>query len=149
MKSTMKGFLTVAFLLVMAFSVNAQSRKAADKTEDKANIENYQGRKGTDKPEDKADIETHRMKEKLDLSDKQAEKVKKINLEYAQKLEKARQEKDGDREQMQNMTAKIHQEKADKMKAVLSKEQYQKFEKMHSDKEGKRPERKGKASSRK
>jgi Spy/CpxP family protein refolding chaperone len=126
MKTTMKMFLAAALFLMMGLSVNAQSRKAPDRSENRP------------------DKETADLVKELDLSDKQAAQVKKIHQDFGEKMEKARKNNDGDREDMREHMAKMEKEKNAEMKTVLSKEQYKKYEELHAEK---RKQAKGKAPS--
>lgn len=126
MKTTMKMFLAAALFLMMGLSVNAQSRKAPDRSENRP------------------DKETAELVKELDLSDKQAAQVKKIHQDFGEKMEKARKNNDGDREDMREHMAKMEKEKNAEMKTVLSKEQYKKYEELHAEK---RKQAKGKAPS--
>ncbi|PHN04993.1 hypothetical protein [Flavilitoribacter nigricans] len=116
MKSTKKVILAATLFLMMGLSVSAQSRKAAER------------------PRLDPEKETTQLVEKLDLSQKQADKVKKINQDFAKKMEQARTAKEDGRPASRETMAQLHREKTDKMKAVLSKKQYEAYEKVYAEK---------------
>lgn len=68
------------------------------------------------------EVHQRRMREELKLNDQQAEEVRKIFEEARPQLEALRQQR-----------KEIHDKMREKLKAVLTPEQQQKFEKMHEE----------------
>jgi len=116
MKSKMKiKILTVAILLVFAISANAQ--RGGD------------GR-GMD-PAQRAEMQTKMMVDSLSLSTKQGEKVKEINLKYANKQKEARSANaDGDWEKMRAAMEALRTEQSAELKTVLTQEQFDHWQKI-------------------
>ncbi len=94
-------------------------------------------------PEDFAKRQTAQLKEELDLNKEQEEKVYDLNLESVKKMNKLRDERqsgggfDGMREKM----TEIREEQNKKMKEILSKKQWTKFEKFQEERRGRMRER--------
>ena len=83
-------------------------------------------------PEKMAEKQAAHMTEKLSLDEEQAEKVKAINLKYAE-LAKANQEKvKAERETMRAERQKTQEAKKAELKEVLTEEQFAEMEKMHA-----------------
>ena len=81
--------------------------------------------KGTT-PEERAEAQTLMMKEQLALSDDTLEKVRAINLKYAQKMDPTIQGSNGP--MMKGLEARnLQQQKEGELKTVLSPEQYKKY----------------------
>lgn len=78
-------------------------------------------------PEQRAEQQTVQMKEKLALSDAQAEKVKEINLKYANKAKEAREKADGDWEAMRGTMGALRDEQDKELQTVMTQEQWQKW----------------------
>jgi len=79
-------------------------------------------------PEEMAKRNTAMMKDSLDLTSDQLTKVEAINLEAAAKMNKAFEEASGDRESMRATMGKLNEETNDKLKVVLTEEQWNKYE---------------------
>lgn len=130
MKITFK-ILALTFLLCAAF-LNAEAQRG-DWNSD---------------PEQRAEQQTARMKEQLSLSDKQAEKVKAINLKYANKMKETRDANTGDDWQaMRETIMKLRQEQDEELKGVLTTEQFENWQKIREEQRqqrGSRGERSGK-----
>lgn len=126
MKLSSKIFTTIALILAISFSANAQrgERKAQD-------------------PEKRAAKQTAQMIEKLALSEDQATKVQEINLAYAIKMKEARENNKESREAMKEMRKEMDSAKNAELKAVLTQEQFQTLETM----EKQRKPRRGKGKS--
>lgn len=85
-------------------------------------------------PEQRAEQQTTVMKDSLSLSTKQLEKVKEINLKYANKMKAARDaNQEADREQMRATMDTIHSEHNAELKTVLTKEQYDQWLKVQEN----------------
>ncbi len=96
-------------------------------------------------PEERAEKQTTTMTEKLSLSAKQAEKVKEINLKYANKMKEARAANtDGDWSAMRETMGKLRQEQDAELKTVLTKEQAETWTKFQEEQRSQRGPRDGK-----
>lgn len=76
-------------------------------------------------PEERANYQTNWMKENLDLSDEQSQKVAALNLVYANKMEKVKT-LSGNKEKFERAKA-IQAEKDKKISEILNKKQYEKY----------------------
>jgi hypothetical protein len=74
-------------------------------------------------PEERAQMQTEWMKEKLQLNDSQLVKIEVLNLEYALKMEKVKGV-DGNLSKLK-AARKTSEEKDEKLKKLLSEEQFQ------------------------
>jgi hypothetical protein len=82
-------------------------------------------------PVQRAEMQTKLMIDSLSLSTKQGEKVKGINLKYANKMKEARAANtDGDWEKMRATMDAIRTEQNAELKAVLTQEQYDRWQKI-------------------
>ncbi len=84
-------------------------------------------------PEEMANAQTERMKTDLALDEAQTEQVSALNLKYAQKQAAAREEAAGDREAMRATMGSLREEKNKELKAILTAEQYQKWETIQAE----------------
>jgi len=104
-----------ALLLFLAISANAQ--RGGD------------GR-GMD-PAQRAEMQTKMMVDSLSLSTKQGEKVKEINLKYANKQKEVRSANaDGDWEKMRVVMDALRTEQSAELKTVLTQEQFDHWKKI-------------------
>jgi len=88
-------------------------------------------------PEARAEQQAKRMQQDLELSDEQYEEVKAINLMAAKNMQETRQNSQGDREAMRAAMQEIRKETETQFQAILSPEQWTKFETMQAErKEG-------------
>ena len=94
------------------------------------------GRRGGD-PKERANQQTDRMIESLDLSAAQGEKIRALNLEYADKMVVARKEamESGDRASMRTTMQTIRKEQNEKMKKYLTAEQVTKWEEILAERQ--------------
>jgi len=76
-------------------------------------------------PEERAKIQTEWMKQNLNLSDEQFEKVEPLNLEYALKMEEVKSI-DGKLSKIKKAKS-LSDEKDSKLKTILSEEQFEKY----------------------
>ncbi|MCB0521520.1 MAG: DUF4890 domain-containing protein [Lewinellaceae bacterium] len=99
-------------------------------------------------PVQRAEKQTMTMKEKLSLSEKQTEKVREINLKYANKMKETRAaNQDGDRSAMRETMTKLRQDQDAELKGVMTSEQFEIWTKMREEKPKQRSpkdDRKGK-----
>ncbi len=106
--------LTAALLLLLALSTKAQRGDG----------------RGMD-PAQRAEMQTKMMVDSLSLSTKQGEKVKEINLKYANKQKEARSANaDGDWEKMRATMEALRTEQSAELKTVLTQEQYDRWQKI-------------------
>lgn len=89
-------------------------------------------------PETRATQKTERMKQDLGLTDKQAEKIKEINLKYAQKADENRNAQAAEREKKRAERDAVQAEHQKEIENVLTKEQREKWTQIRKE----RPERK-------
>lgn len=75
-------------------------------------------------------MQSNLMRDSLGLSDAQYEKVKEINLEYANKAEQLRQDAEGDWGTMREQMTSLRQQQNEALRAVLTTEQYEKWLKL-------------------
>ncbi len=92
-------------------------------------------------PEQRAEQQTLAMKEQLTLSEAQETKVREINLKYAQQLREARQKTEGDWEAMRAQMMSIRQAHDEALQAVLTQEQWKKWETYRGQMRGTRENR--------
>jgi len=97
-------------------------------------------------PEEMAKRNTAMMKDSLDLTSDQLTKVEAINLEAATKMNKAFEEASGDRESMRATMGKLNEETNDKLKVVLTEEQWNKYEIIAEQRRKQMRERRGGAN---
>jgi Spy/CpxP family protein refolding chaperone len=96
-------------------------------------------------PEARAKKVTEKMKTELSLSDDQYTKVYDINLKYGGKMHDLRKQ-DGDRQSKMNEIRDLNKAKNDELKAVLSKEQMDKYQEMKKDARHKMRDRRKKSA---
>ena len=94
-------------------------------------------------PEQQAEKQTEMMTEKLALSPEQAQKIKDINLKYADKHKAQRDETQGEREKNRTAMQQLQDERKAAVNAVLNKDQQAKFEQMRPEKGQGRPGKMG------
>jgi len=94
-------------------------------------------------PEDFAKRQTAQLKEELDLNKEQEEKVYDLNLESIKKMNKLREERQsgGGFEGMREKMTEIREEQNKKMKEILSKKQWTKYEKLQEERRGRMRDR--------
>ena len=79
-------------------------------------------------PKEMAERQTNQMKESLELTAEQLPKVEVLNLKYAEKFGKARDQANGDRESMRSTMMEMMKEKDVELKKILTADQWTKFE---------------------
>lgn len=137
--------LVILALALITFQANAQDNKKEKRQENKK--ERLEQRQNLD-PQDMAQLQTKKMTLHLDLTEAQQQKVMALNLENAKKrkenFDKRLAEKDNKErvkptkeEKLERMNAKLDAKIAakKKMKAILTAEQYTKWEKSLSKRE--------------
>lgn len=111
------ALLAISLITVFAATVKAQDTKELLKEST---------------PEQRAKMQTTMMKAKLNLDSAQVTKVQAINLKSAQKLDPILKS-DGRKLKMLREVLSIQKEKDADLKAVLSDEQYKRYEKMKDE----------------
>ena len=98
-------------------------------------------------PKERANQQSDRMIKELDLSTAQGEKIKALNLEYAEKTQAAREEARaaGDRASMRETMKALRTEQNEKLKKYMTAEQVEKWEKILAERPNSR-NRKGKGN---
>lgn len=118
----MKKITTLLFLFVISVSVSFA-----------------QGQRGEPKdPKAVAQEQTQMMKEKLNLTEEQEALILKLNEEFAMKRNNLRAENKENREQMRLAMKTTFQDQDQKMKEILTKEQYAAFKEMRSERNRRR-----------
>lgn len=142
----MKKLFLIALALV-TIQVSAQNKKQGDKKGDR--MENRQGMKDFT-PEEMAQLQTKKMTLDLDLTASQQKKIEKLNLEKATdrkakmearqaKMKAGKGEKPSKEERLAMMNERLDKqmETKKKMKQILNDDQFEKWEKTMSRKQGK------------
>lgn len=88
-------------------------------------------------PEKRAQVQTDKMKTNLTLSDDQYKKIYDINLKYAKKRQESMQAGDDRRAKMKEMKVS-NDDKNNELKAVLSEDQFTKYQEMQKEMKAKR-----------
>lgn len=94
-------------------------------------------------PAQMADKQTERLAKQVTLTDKQLDKVKAVNLEYANKLVALKGQTSEDREQNRTAHKALRAEQEAAINKVLTKEQVAELEAHKAEMKAKRGERKG------
>lgn len=97
-------------------------------------------------PEQRAERQTAQMKTQLTLTAEQEKSVAAINLKYAQEAQKMMTS--GDRGGMMKQARETMDAKDGELKAVLSKDQYQQYEKMRDEQRNRMREGRGPRNNR-
>lgn len=106
-------FVMMSLLIAASIAANAQ-----------------QGRRGGD-PIQRAEMQSQMMVDSLVLSTAQAEKVKEINLRYAQKQQEVRSNTpEGEWDKMRAASQALREEQKAEFKTILTKDQYARWEKI-------------------
>ena len=141
----MKNLFMIAIALV-TLNATAQERKSDAQKE---NVKERMEMRKSLTPQERADLQTKKMTLKLDLTASQQAEVNKMFLQdantrkikmeqYKAKKQAATAEKPSKEDylKMQNERLDHQIEMMKKMKAILNADQYQKFEKMQEEKQG-------------
>lgn len=141
MNLTKKIFFTLVFACLTILTIQAQPARGEG------------GRRGGD-PTERANRQSEKMIEDLDLSTAQGEKIKAVNLEYAEKMQTMRteaRESDAGREGMREKMKALFADQQKALKKYLTAEQAEKWEKIQADRpaRGPREGRKGKGKGKK
>lgn len=104
----MKRIFVVGFMLMFAFVVAAQERGRGMSEEDRA--KRYE-----------------QLKTDLGLNDQQVDSLKAIDTAFFTKMREQREKSGGDRDAMRADMQKMNEERNERVKAILSEEQYKKY----------------------
>ena len=121
----MKKIFMVACMLTFAFMISAQGGQGGGGQRQGGG----QGGGFQQSPERIAQNQ-ERMKTELKLNDKQFADYKKIDEEMRKKQADVRQNAAGDREKMQAENLKLRTEQNEKMKKILTADQFKKYEEL-------------------
>jgi len=127
----MKRMIRISFLLmaiVMVFSVSCDKIKQKTQPEQQQMGPGGMGGGNFD-PSVFVDRQMEELKEKLELSDDQEKQVREIIITSFETMRNARDEmRDGDRDAMREKMLQMREEQKQKIKAVLSEDQFVKYE---------------------
>jgi polynucleotide 5'-kinase involved in rRNA processing len=99
-------------------------------------------------PDERARIRTERMSKELELSPEQIAKVESINLKYAGKGAELRKKHEAERTQARQEGKAMREAEAAELKAVLTPDQYAKWEAKQEEMKARRMERRRGAQGR-
>lgn len=119
------GFLTMAFVMAFFMSCNQGSKSNQQPAFGPGNFD----------PQAFVDRQMEELKEGLDLSRDQEKKVREIIEAGSETMRKAREgmQDGGDREAMREKMQQMREEQNQKIKAVLSEEQFVKYEQIQQE----------------
>ncbi len=82
---------------------------------------------------DMAKRQTEMMVKSLNLDEEQEKTVEAINLKYADKFQKIREEAAGDREKMRTLRSNLVNNKNKELEKVLSEEQFERYKELEEE----------------
>ena len=142
-----KSFLIVLALAGISICSFAQANvdvDDADEPSQAVQIKNKGGEQPKKTPEERAKQQSQKMAVKLGLSEDQKEKVYKLSLLSARKMDQLRARADNEREAKKAQAKQIQEENDSALKNdVLTPEQYAKYVQMKEDQKKKMGEHKG------
>ena len=142
-----KSFLVVLALAGMSISSFAQANvdvDDADEPSQAVQIKNKGGEQPKRTPEERAKQQSQKMAVKLGLSEEQKEKVYKLSLLKARKMDQLKVRSDNDKKAKITQAQQIQEENDAALKNdVLTPEQYAKYVQIKEDQKKKRAEGKG------
>ena len=113
----MKRIFILTCLLTFAFMISAQDG---------------QRRGGFQMTPEQREANYEQMKKDLNLNDKQFAEFKKVSEEYQTKMREAREKAGGDRDKMREPMTKLREEQNNKLKTVLTADQFKKYEEIQA-----------------
>ena len=126
------SFLLMAMILV--FSVSCDKIKQKMQPEQQQMSPSGMGGPGNFDPAAFVDRQMEELKEGLQLTDDQEKQVREIIVAGFETMQKAREGmQDGDRDAMREKMQKMREEQTAKIKAVLSEEQFAKYEQIQAE----------------
>jgi len=125
------SYLVMAILMVIAMSCN----KGQQNNQQQQMGPGGMGGSGNFDPAAIVDRQMEELKEGLDLSDDQEKQVREIITAGMETMRKAREgmQEGGDRDAMREKMQQMREEQNEKIKAVLSAEQFTKYEKIQEE----------------
>lgn len=117
----MKKILIAGFMFMFAFVISAQNRERG----------NGPGGDMTKRYEE--------MKKELDLTEQQVDSIKAIDQELFTKMREQRDKNGDDREKGREEMKKMSEQKDERVKAILTEEQFTKYQKMESERRQRGP----------
>lgn len=89
-------------------------------------------------PTERAARQTERLTKALDLTPEQAERVKAVNLAFAEQMESARADRDAERNAHREEMRAANAQRQEAMEAILNPEQRAKLEALHAERKDRR-----------
>lgn len=131
----MKRFSFLIMAIVMVFSVSCNKLQKNNQQEQQQMGPGGGMGGGNFDPAAFVDRQMEELKEGLELSDDQEKQVREIILAGFETMSKAREgmQDGGDREAMREKMQQMRDEQTEKIKAVLSEEQFAKYEKIQEE----------------
>ena len=125
------SYLVMAILMVVAMSCN----KGQQNNQQQQMGPGGMGGSGNFDPEAFVDRQMEELKEGLDLTDDEEKQVREIITAGMENMRKAREgmQEGGDRDAMREKMQQMREEQNEKIKAVLSAEQFPKYEKIQEE----------------
>jgi len=125
------SFLVMAILMVVAMSCN----KGQQSNQQQQTSPGGMGGSGNFDPAAFVDRQMEELNEGLDLTDDQEKQVREIITTGMETMQKAREgmQEGGDREAMREKMQQMREEQNEKIKAVLSAEQFTQYEKIQEE----------------
>ena len=128
------SFLMIAFFMAFIMSCNQGSKNNQQQQE--MGPGGGMGGPGNFDPAAFVDRQMEELKEGLDLSDDQEKQVREILTAGSETMRKAREEMQdggGDRDAMREKMQQMREEQTEKIKAVLTEEQFTKYEQIQQE----------------
>ena len=132
----MKRISFLLMAIVMVFSVSCNKLKQNSQEQQQMGPGGGMGGPGNFDPAAFVDRQMEELKEGLELSDDQEKQVREILTAGSETMRKAREEMQdggGDREAMREKMQQMREEQTVKIKAVLSEEQFVKYEQIQQE----------------
>jgi hypothetical protein len=136
----MKQFIYLLPLLVMVITLSCNNSNQSSSQQDFSNREDRRGAGNFDS-EAMANQQIEQMKETLDLTSVQADKLHEIMMEGFENMQKMREEmqnQDGGFEGMREQFREMRELQDEKIKAILSDAQWEKYEEFQEDRRSRR-----------
>jgi Spy/CpxP family protein refolding chaperone len=111
----MKKTIVIIFLMMVSLGISFAQTAQTNPRENKS-------------PEERAQLQTDRIVKSLALSDEQAAKLKEANLQQAKKMDALKTEFAHERQEFRKEAGNIHASTEQNYKAILTPEQYQKYQ---------------------
>ena len=132
----MKRFSFLLMAIVLVFSVSCNKLRQNSQEQQQQMVPGGGMGSGNFDPAAFVDRQMEELKEGLDLSDDQEKQVREILTAGSETMRKARegmQDGGGDRDAMREKMQEMREEQSEKIKAVLTEEQFTKYEKIQAE----------------